>query len=40
MEEWGALLLKFYNKNTSLKNTDVTANYLSYWTDNGLYNLF
>lgn len=38
MEEWGAVLLKFYNKNTSLKDTDVTSNYLSYWTDNGLYN--
>ncbi len=40
MEEWGAALLKFYNKNTSLKDTDVTSNYLSYWTDNGLYNFY
>jgi hypothetical protein len=31
MEEWGAILLKYYNKNTNIKNNDVTSNYLSYW---------
>lgn len=37
MEEWGTVLLKFYNKNLSLQNKDVTSQYLSYWTDNGAY---
>jgi hypothetical protein len=35
MEEWGQLLLKFYDKNTQLKENDYMINYLSYWTDNG-----
>ena len=35
MEEWGSLLIKFYNKNTKLKDDDYMINYLSYWTDNG-----
>ncbi len=35
MQEWGALLLKFYNKNLNIKDHDVTSSYLSYWTDNG-----
>lgn len=39
MEEWGSILLKFYNKNTSLKNNDITQTHLSYWTDNGLYSI-
>lgn len=37
MEEWGAILLKFYNKNTNIKDDDYMINYLSYWTDNGAY---
>ena len=37
MEEWGAILLKFYNKNTKIKDDDYMINYLSYWTDNGAY---
>lgn len=35
MEEWGALLLKYYQKNLSYKENDFTNNYLGYWTDNG-----
>jgi hypothetical protein len=35
MEEWGKLLLKFYDKNTQLKDNDYMINYLSYWTGNG-----
>ena len=37
MEEWGSLLLKYYNKNSKLKDNDYMINYLSYWTDNGAY---
>ncbi len=37
MEEWGSILLKFYNKNTNLKYNDITQTHLSYWTDNGSY---
>ncbi len=36
MEEWGQVLIKYYNKNNNIKNDDFTQNYLSYWTDNGL----
>ena len=36
MVEYGKLLQSFYNKNTLSKETDVTAEYLSYWTDNGI----
>ena len=36
MREWGDLMLKFYKKNASqLAADDFTANYLSYWIDNG-----
>ena len=37
MQEWGALLIQYYNKNLDVKENDVTANYLSYWMDNGAY---
>jgi hypothetical protein len=36
MEEWGALMLKYYGKNLDIKKNDHNINYLSYWTDNGL----
>ena len=36
MVEYGQLLQNFYKKNTIPKETDVTAQYLSYWTDNGI----
>lgn len=36
MEDWGAMLLKYYNKDLSYMKTDFTINYLSYWTDNGI----
>lgn len=35
MEEWGQVLLKYYSKDTTFRDKDFTANYLSYWTDNG-----
>lgn len=35
MEKWGEMLLKLYNKDLSYRENDFTANYLSYWTDNG-----
>lgn len=35
MEEWGQILLKYYSKDTTFRDKDFTANYLSYWTDNG-----
>lgn len=37
MEEWGSILLNYYGKNLSLKENDVTINYLGYYTDNGGY---
>jgi hypothetical protein len=37
MQEWGSLLIKYYNKNLDIKINDFTANYLSYWMDNGAY---
>lgn len=40
MEGWGKQLQIFHNKDLSYKETDITQNYLSYWTDNGAYYYF
>ena len=37
MEDWGKMLLKYYNKDLVHRYNDFTINYLSYWTDNGIF---
>ena len=35
MMHWGGILQKHYGKDSSYRETDLTLNYLGYWTDNG-----
>ena len=35
MMHWGKILQKHYGKDSSYRETDLTLNYLGYWTDNG-----
>ena len=35
MEEWGRLMRKWHNKDQSVRHSDVTVNYLGYYTDEG-----
>ncbi len=37
MEKWGSTLRKRYGKTLEKRSSDMTANYLSYWTDNGAF---
>ena len=37
MEKWGSTLRKRYGKTLEKRTSDMTANYLSYWTDNGAF---
>lgn len=35
LDEWGRLMRNYYNKQGDLRDSDITNNYLSYWSDNG-----
>ena len=35
MTEWGELMRHYYDKPTSFRDSDLTNNYLGYWTDAG-----
>ena len=37
MDKWGSTLRKRYGKTLDKRESDMTANYLSYWTDNGAF---
>ncbi|KAK6165976.1 hypothetical protein SNE40_022775 [Patella caerulea] len=36
-QEWGSLMRDFYGKESSYRKSDMTINYLGFWTDNGGY---
>ncbi|XP_050418345.2 uncharacterized protein LOC126831737 [Patella vulgata] len=35
--EWGDVMRSYYNRPSSYRESDLTNNYLGYWTDNGAY---
>ena len=35
MAKWGSLMRKMYSKESDVRKTDFSINYLGYWTDNG-----
>ena len=37
MDLWGEIMRRQYNKDTSYRDSDLTNNYIGYWTDNGLF---
>ena len=37
---WGSVLRRYYNKLDHYRKSDFTNNYLSYWSDNGMYSFF
>ena len=36
MSEWGHLMRQWYGRDTFYRDSDLTINYLGYWTDNGM----
>ncbi|XP_050418353.2 uncharacterized protein LOC126831744 [Patella vulgata] len=39
-QEWGNIMRDFYGKDPYYRKSDMTINYLGYWTDNGAYYYF
>ena len=37
MDLWGDIMRRQYNKDTSYRDSDLSNNYIGYWTDNGLF---
>ena len=36
MEEWGDVMRKAYGRTTEYRDSDLSVNYLGYYTDNGM----
>ena len=37
MADWGEIMCRYYGRTSFARDTDVTVNYLGYYTDNGKY---
>ncbi len=40
MDGWGVIMRTYYARDESFRYSDLTNNYIGYWTDNGMYKCY